>query len=178
MMLSHLSVVHCGRLRGCLDIIPGWNAMPRTIRNSKPMPSYVWYLPSRIGSSRALDSAVDLTLTAAGYLVMPASDPKAELVLMKKLGVAVAALTDAISDPKESMSAEVLAAVSLLSAYECIKSTSQRAWMNHYKGLYMLLEKRGPSRYKSDFERQCLIASIGVIVSFIFSSHARLQNDN
>ncbi|KAH8905941.1 hypothetical protein BR93DRAFT_969175 [Coniochaeta sp. PMI_546] len=94
---------------------------------------------------------------------MPSHDPKAGVILMRKLGVAVASLKVAISDPVECMGADVLAAVSLLSSYECIESTHAAAWINHHKGLYRLLEKRGPSRYRSDFERQLLLAAIGVI---------------
>jgi hypothetical protein len=37
--------------------------------------------------------------------------------------------------------------------------------MNHYRGMYRLMELRGPARYQTDFERQLLIASIGTIVS-------------
>lgn len=65
-----------------------------------------------------LDSALDLALTAAAYLAMPSHDPKAGVILMRKLGVAVASLKVAISDPVECISADVLAAVSLLSSYE------------------------------------------------------------
>jgi hypothetical protein len=71
-----------------------------------------------MGHSRVLDSALDLALTAAAFLAMPSVDIKASVILMRKLGVAVASLKAAISDSEECMSADVLAAVSLLSSYE------------------------------------------------------------
>lgn len=118
LMLSHISVVHCGRLRFGLDVVPGCDALPRTLRVAQPMPSYVWYLPPRMGHSEVLDSAFELTSTAAAYMARPSHDPKASVALMRKLAVAVSALKRAISDPEECMSADVLAAVSLLSSYE------------------------------------------------------------
>lgn len=48
--------------------------------------------------------------------------------------------------------------------------------MNHHKGLYRLLEKRGPSRYQSDFERQLLMAAIGMIVSVAFAGRLTVQH--
>lgn len=71
-----------------------------------------------MGHSQVLLSAADLAFTAAGYLARPSHDAKASVVLMRKLGVAVTSLQAAISDPDECMSADVLAAVSLLSSYE------------------------------------------------------------
>jgi len=44
------------------------------------------------------------------------------------------------------------------------------AWINHHRGMYMLIEKRGPSRHQTDFERQLLIASIGTVVSWRLAS--------
>jgi hypothetical protein len=117
MMRTHLSVVHCGRMMSCIKTLPGSAALGNALRTYEIMPSYVWYIPRHMGKSRCLDSAVDLVFSAAGYLAMP-PHPDVQSSLMRKSLLALSTLQMAIQDPVESMSVEVLAAVSLLSSYE------------------------------------------------------------
>ncbi|KAH8899333.1 hypothetical protein GQ53DRAFT_816488 [Thozetella sp. PMI_491] len=164
MMLSHLPVIHCGRMRSCLALLPGSSLLKRTLQKAEVMPSYVCYIPQRLGWSPVLDSAVDLVFTAAGHLALPPRDTL-QFVLLKKYDVALRHVQAAILDPKRSKEVDVLASVLLLSAYECINSTSIVAWLNHQRGIYRLIESRGPSGYQKDFDRQLLIASIGTIIT-------------
>jgi hypothetical protein len=97
-------------------------ALTRTMQKAEIMPSYISYIPQHMGLSPALDSAVDCVFTAASYIsVAPTSEAK-QLGLLRKYGTALTYLREAIQDPVQSMSAEVLAAVSLLSSYEVHKA--------------------------------------------------------
>jgi hypothetical protein len=126
MMRTHIPIVHCGRMDSCLDILSGTPAMHRTLQNSPIMPSYVIYIPQRMGHSRVLDSAIDVVFSAAGALVsLPTEGARLELI--RKYGASLKYLHDSILDPEQSMTAEVLAAASLLSCYEASLSFSEVA---------------------------------------------------
>jgi hypothetical protein len=100
-----------------LDWLPGNPAVATTLSAADIMPSYVVYIPQRLGGNLVLDSAVDLVFSAAGHLTSsPALARPADLI--QKYVSAISFLRDAIFDPIQSMSAEVLAAVSLLSIWE------------------------------------------------------------
>ncbi len=81
------------------------------------MPSYICYIPQRLGHSVVLDATVDLVFTAAGHLAMTPSDQTKPL-LMKKYDVVLRHLQKAILDDDRSREVDILAAVSLLSSYE------------------------------------------------------------
>ena len=81
------------------------------------MPSYLWYIPKRLGLNEVLDSAADLVFTAAANLLTPPDEDKM-LPLMKKYGKALTYLRRAIEDPADSMSVDTLAAVALLASWE------------------------------------------------------------
>jgi hypothetical protein len=117
MMVSHLAVVHCGRMQSCLELLPQDPGLLDTLRAGEVMPSYIAYIPQHIGKSRALDRVVDLVFTAAGLLTLPRG-VLPPLQLMRKYGTALAELRESILDPVESLSAEVLAACLLLGTYE------------------------------------------------------------
>jgi hypothetical protein len=117
MMLTHLPVIHCGRMNSALDFLAGAPALLDTLAKATPMPSYVWYIPMRLGYSPMLDAAADLVFTAAGHLLTSPRSHK-HFELMRKYGVALSAVRSAIIDPLESLSADTLAAISLLSTWE------------------------------------------------------------
>src|SRR3569833_1083081 len=85
-MLTPLSVTHCGRFKSSLNRLAGHPALIRTLQVAQVMPSFIWYLPSRLGFSPILDAAVDLVFSAAGCLLTPASEAK-HLVLLWLFGV-------------------------------------------------------------------------------------------
>ena len=107
----------CGRTNDLLDLIAGSAVLRSTLEQAEPMPSYLWYIPKRLGHNKVLDSAVDLVFNATANLLTPPDEDKM-LPLMKKYGQALAYLRSAIEDPVESMSVDTLAAVALLASWE------------------------------------------------------------
>jgi hypothetical protein len=119
-MKSNLPAVNVARLHGAMDAPPDLAALSRTLEAAEIMPSYIAYLPSRMGFSRALDAAADCVFAAAACVATLNVTERAQLGLLRKYGRALTLLREAIMDPVESMSAEVLGAVSLLSVYEVL----------------------------------------------------------
>jgi hypothetical protein len=89
----------------------------RTLLDSKIIPTFIAYVPERLGRSKALDSAADCLFSAASQFLRPPDEAK-EKDLLRRYGSALFHLQGAIGDPVESMSAEVLGAVALLSSHE------------------------------------------------------------
>ena len=111
-----------GRTTELLGLIAGTALLKGTLQQAEPMPSYLWYIPRRLGLSEVLDTAVDLVFTAASHLLLP-SDEDRMLGLIKKYGKALTYLRHAIEDPVASLSADTLAAVALLASWE-VSTTS------------------------------------------------------
>jgi hypothetical protein len=109
--------MHSGRVHGLLEAPFDGVAISALMSKGEVVPSYISYIPERIGNSLVLDSAVDCLFTAAG-IVARASLTDQHDGLLDKYGVALSHLRNAIQDPVHWMSPDVLAAVSLMASFE------------------------------------------------------------
>ncbi|KAF2490562.1 hypothetical protein BU16DRAFT_158515 [Lophium mytilinum] len=112
------------------------------------------FVPSRLGTSKALDDAVRCMGTH--YIGMISKQESVMLSARQTYGHALRSLRVAIGDPKESMSSETLCATMFLSIYELFACTKKHAWVKHAGGASKLLQLRGPDHITSGFDRAML----------------------
>jgi hypothetical protein len=118
LLCTHLPVMHVARLHRGLEVPQDAIALTRTLEMAEPVPSYMPYIPQRLGLNPALDSAVDCVFSAASYIAASFSHEQRQVLLSRKYTLALSYLREAIEDPILAMSAETLAAVALLGSYE------------------------------------------------------------
>ncbi|CAK7232469.1 hypothetical protein SEUCBS140593_008270 [Sporothrix eucalyptigena] len=60
----------------------------------------------------------------------------------------------ALASPVAILEVETLVSVLCLGLYENIAFSEARGWLNHYEGIAHLIERRGPQRHRSGFDRE------------------------
>ena len=63
-------------------------------------------------------------------------------------------LRTALADPVAVLDVETLVSVLCLGLYENVALTETTGWLVHYDGIAHLIERRGPSRHQSGFDRE------------------------
>lgn len=63
-------------------------------------------------------------------------------------------LRAALTDPMAVFDVETLVSVLCLGLYENVALTETTGWLAHYDGIAHLIERRGPARHKSGFDRE------------------------
>ncbi|ORY68291.1 uncharacterized protein BCR38DRAFT_422672 [Pseudomassariella vexata] len=131
--------------------------------------SFMCYLAGRYGRGSCLDDAVECLAIKAQHILCPTS-PAPRTVVLAKYGKALKSLQMAVDDPEIWSSPDVLCATEILSLFEVL-DTSQgqawsqdQAWSQHVAGFGRLIQMRGPSRFKTDFEKALLISAAAPIV--------------
>ncbi|RYP19934.1 hypothetical protein DL765_003082 [Monosporascus sp. GIB2] len=130
--------------------------------------SWLWHVPSRLGSDAALDPAA-LSLALA-YFARLSGDQQVLRNAELSYTIALRSLLTAIADPSRRLGSEVLCAVLLLGHYETLVSGGH-AWIRHAGGAARLMQLRGSRRcYESAFEYSMFLACRGAIVSEALAS--------
>lgn len=123
-------------------------------------------IPPRFGTNKALDDAVRCLVNhCIGKL---SNQDKVIQYARRAYGSALVNLQQAISDPEEGMSSETLCTTMVLSLYETYACTKKHAWVKHAGGATRLMQIRGPSRHKHDFDKMMLFAFRGVMIMEAF----------
>jgi len=124
------------------------------------------HIPIRIGTSKALDDAVNCICSDNGVGERKLADmpftqcvPSSSLLYSK----ALMSLQRALSEEGERISAESMAAATLLQMHEHSMAPSCRGWIAHARGVIRMLELRGPSQIDSDLDAAILHAQSGNI---------------
>lgn len=125
---------------------------------------YLHLLPSRLGESSALRDAVALFCGCWGSFrrANPAESP----VDPKAYGKALRSLKRAIDDPRQQLSAETLAATSIMDRVEILfDSRKRRGHATHAKGISVLMTKRGPPKPDDELDIHLTLGNQGTLVS-------------
>ncbi|KAH7232747.1 hypothetical protein BKA59DRAFT_446238 [Fusarium tricinctum] len=115
----------------------------------KQYSSFLFYLPTRYGSSTCLDDAMHCVAARAGQMLgfqMPKSMP---YILY---GKALKSLQIAISDGAECTESDIYCVTRLLVLYELIGPPDTTRLAHHHRGGIRLVELRGPDCYTSKFD--------------------------
>lgn len=146
---------------------------------------YLNFIPARLGTNEALDSATDTFLTAVTTFTDPFGSQNSPVVL-EKYGRTLASLRKCLDDPVKAKAPETLAAIlflwncqvsllvpSLIRGMFCIDlSSTQFVWQRdgaittHADGIAQIVRLRDkPTNTKDPFELNLLLALRAVVVS-------------
>lgn len=124
--------------------------------------SYLEYVPAVYDSSKCLAAATDCVLSKASQVLLGCPSSERTLRLYSK---AITSLQEAIADPQRSADDDVLCAIQLLSLHELLDPSRSTAFAHHLKGSALLFKHRGPTRFKSEYEKALFAGHIGAMVA-------------
>ncbi|KAH6651629.1 hypothetical protein BKA67DRAFT_660424 [Truncatella angustata] len=129
--------------------------------------SYLFHIPARYGHSACLDDAIRCVASKAKRVLLPNNPASAggELDLFGLYGKALRSLQAAVDDSNDWTDPSILAAIEILSICELLDSPSRPcAWENHISGAARIIRARGPSRWKTEFEKALLTSMLSPII--------------
>ncbi|KAH8705618.1 hypothetical protein BGW36DRAFT_403159 [Talaromyces proteolyticus] len=132
--------------------------------------SYFSHLPQRFGQSACLDNALFCLVIKIASLMAPCSALSNTLILAK-YGKALATLQAALEGSASWTLADTLCAVEVLALFEILNSPTEGSWSQHIAGAAKMIRLRGPQDFKSEYDRDLLIAMIGPIVCESFANN-------
>lgn len=162
--------------------------------NCTNLSMYVDFLPSRLGYSSALDSAIHCVVAALRDLALPL-ERRTPLETLVSYTKALNHLQRSIGDAEQCQTSETLCATQLLGIFEvslsrlavaafvflhakwlCQVLTSDKGKQstNHVEGTSLLVKTRGPDKFCTAFDAVMLVSQTPVIVSGSVGSYAAL----
>ena len=181
--LSLLTSVEVAHVTGTLQLDdPAKLALLVGNRNE----SYSSFFPSRYGHSVPITAAADCLLARlrclATYYTTGVRVPEADKAFLNIR--ALRSVQEAINDPAQRQSADVLCATEMLAFYEVsnevprcrdkvinlalkqlLNPYGDSAWTRHAAGAASLIRARGPGNHQTDLQRSLLLSLAGGIVS-------------
>ncbi|KAK9423609.1 hypothetical protein SUNI508_04090 [Seiridium unicorne] len=125
--------------------------------------SYFAHVPARYGNGTCLDDALRCITTRVKRVLAPGFDT-GTLAEGELYGRALRSLQSAINSNTWAHP-NVLCAAEIISIYELLEGPSgSTAWEQHLAGSSRLIRARGPSGFKTEFEKSLLISMISTLV--------------
>ncbi|KAI9808075.1 MAG: hypothetical protein M1827_007517 [Pycnora praestabilis] len=119
-------------------------------------------MPCRLGTSAALDAAVDALITAHARFCVGNLSP--DLGLLAKHSRALSILRHDLNDPIKAHSSETLCSIMLLMIYQTLTKSTKNSLMSHPDGAARILKSRGYSGPCNNFESKLLSALRGPVI--------------
>lgn len=116
-----------------------------------PAHQILQHLPRRLGSSRALDTAVKCVCSNGSAAPGPIYSE------------ALANLQEALNRSDRAVTSETLAAAMLLQMYEHSVDHAEYRWIIHARGVISMIQQRGPSCIRNELDRSIVQAQVGNI---------------
>jgi hypothetical protein len=123
---------------------------------------YLKYMPQRLGTSEALDSAAQALVLSHRDLC---SGQRPSVHAIEAYGIAVHKLRNALGEPVEASTSQSLGAAALLVVCRDLNGFKLRDWETHTLGVAAIAHARKHIRHQDDFERELLGCLHGYLVS-------------
>lgn len=129
---------------------------------------FIEYIPQRIGTSRALDTAVDALLCSHTHMaqahaqIVANHTPSFESIT--KYTNAIKTLRITLDNPVKACETETLCAVTLLMICQSFVGSTDGGWMSHGEGAAQILKARKHLKVKDGFEERLLLMLRGPVL--------------